>query len=118
MTDKPADHFDNSGGIKLDAGKLRYDLYPPEALEGTVRILTLGAAKYSDRNWEKGMQWSRVFGALMRHLWAWYRGQDNDPETGESHLHHAACCIAFLQTYVVRKAGTDDRVRVNGGESP
>ena len=96
-------------GRKDDSSKLRYDLYPPEALEGTVRILTFGAEKYSDRNWEKGMKWGRVFGALMRHLWAWWRGEAADPETGESHLHHAACCIAFLQTYEARGIGQDDR---------
>jgi hypothetical protein len=26
-----------------------------------------------------------------------------------AHLHHAACCIAFLQTYEARHIGTDDR---------
>ena len=107
----PGKNWDNAAGIKKDDGKLRYDLYPPEAMEGTVKILTIGANKYSDRNWEKGMQWSRVFGALMRHLWKWFSGEDNDLETGESHLDHAACCIAFLQTYSKRKIGKDDRVK-------
>lgn len=96
-------------GVKLDAGKPRYELLAPESLEGTARVLTFGATKYADRNWEKGMNWSRVFGALMRHLWAWWRGEEKDPETGESHLHHAACCIMFLQAYEARKAGEDDR---------
>ena len=106
---EPANHYDNTAGIKLDSGKPRYELAPPEALAGQVRILTLGAAKYTDRNWERGMEWSRVFGAVQRHLWAWYGGEDNDPETGESHMHHAACCVAFLQTYIERGTGTDDR---------
>jgi hypothetical protein len=103
----PAQYVEIPSGA--DTGKLRYDLYPPEALDGTVRVLTFGAAKYSDRNWEKGMSWGRVFAALMRHLWSWWRGEDKDPETGESHLHHAGCCIAFLQTYEARKIGVDDR---------
>ena len=45
----------------------------------------------------------------MRHMWAWWRGETADPETGASHLHHAACCLAFLIAYEERKAGTDDR---------
>lgn len=96
-------------GTKFDKGKVRYELLAPEALEGTAKILTFGAAKYSDRNWEKGMKYSRIFGALMRHLWAWWRGESFDPETQLSHLHHAACCIMFLQTYEARGVGEDDR---------
>lgn len=101
--------FDNSKGIKFDGGKLRYDLLPPDALKATTEILTLGATKYGDRNWEKGMEWSRVFGAAQRHLWAWFNGEDLDSETGRLHLSHAACCIMFLQAYALRGHGTDDR---------
>ena len=73
-----------------------------------------------ERNWEKGMKWGRVFGALMRHMWAWWRGQDRDPETGFSHLSHAACCIAFLIAYEHRCIGEDDRHKLGGrgGETP
>jgi len=96
-------------GKKFDADKTRYDLLPPEFLDGTAVILTFGAAKYGERNWELGMAWGRPFGALMRHMWAWWRGEDKDPETGKSHLWHAACCIAFLMAYEERGIGTDDR---------
>lgn len=96
-------------GVKFDGDKPRYDLIPPEALDGLARVLTYGAAKYAPRNWEKGMNWGRVFGAAMRHLWAWWRGEHKDPETGMSHLWHAQCCIAFLIAYEARQTGTDDR---------
>ena len=96
-------------GQKFDTDKLRYELLPPELLEETARVLTFGAVKYADRNWELGMKWSRPFGALMRHMWAWWRGEDTDPETGYSHLAHAACCIAFLVAYERRGSGTDNR---------
>ena len=96
-------------GIKHDGGKPRYELLPPELLHGVSDILTFGAAKYSDRNWELGMKWSRVFGALMRHMWAWWAGEKADPETGKSHLWHAGCCVAFLIAYEARSTGEDDR---------
>ena len=96
-------------GQKFDSDKLRYELLPPELLEEVARVLTFGAHKYSARNWELGMVWSRPFGALMRHMWAWWRGEEKDPETGYSHLAHAACCIAFLVSYEARNTGTDDR---------
>tara|TARA_R110000737_G_scaffold251008_1_gene260587 strand:+ start:145 stop:975 length:831 start_codon:yes stop_codon:yes gene_type:complete len=72
-----------------------------------------------DRNWELGMDWSRTFGALMRHMWYWWAGKgpttksflfgSTDEETGHSHLWHAACCLAFLVTYEERNVGKDDR---------
>ena len=101
--------------VKHDDGKPRYDLVPPEALDALSRVLTFGAAKYSSRNWEKGMDWGRVFGAMMRHAWAWWRGEHKDPETGYSHLWHVLCCAAFLVTYEQRRIGKDDR-HVTGQE--
>ena len=101
-------------GKKLDSEKIRYELLPPEALEGTAKILTFGAKKYGDRNWEDGIEFSRVYGALQRHLIAWWGGEDTDTESGESHLHHAGCNIAFLQSFVVRKQKElDNRPRRN-----
>ena len=97
-------------GRKDDSGKVRMDLLPPEFLIGTSEVLTFGANKYSDRNWEAGISYGRVFGALMRHMWAWWGGQNKDEETKLSHLKHAACCIAFLITYEERKMTKfDDR---------
>lgn len=96
-------------GMKFDAGKNRLELIPPEAIWGLGEILTFGATKYSDRNWEKGMKWSRVFGAAMRHLWKWWWTKKPDDETGYSHLKHALCCVAFLIAYEERKIGEDDR---------
>ena len=96
--------------IKDDNAKTRYDLLPPELLEETARVLTFGAQKYSAHNWAQGASWSRYFSARMRHMWAWWRGEDNDPETGFSHLAHAACCLSFLIAYQRRGLGEDDRV--------
>jgi len=97
------------GGVKYDTGKARYDLLPPEGAEAVAAILEFGARKYAARNWEQGMAWSRPFSATMRHLWAWWRGQSVDPDSGYSHLWHAACNIFFLIAYEARGKGTDDR---------
>lgn len=109
-------------GVKLDEGKVRFDLVPPEFMFALGQVLTFGAVKYGDRNWEHGMKWGRVFGALMRHMWAWWAGKgptnesflfgSMDGETGYSHLWHAAACICFLVTFELRKAGEDDRFGV------
>lgn len=96
-------------GRKDDTGKAPYDLLAPEALDAIAQVLAFGAAKYAPRNWEGGMRWGRVFGATMRHLWAWWRGEAKDAETGFSHLWHAGCCIMFLIAYEARGIGQDDR---------
>lgn len=66
---------------------------------GTVKILEYGAKKYSERNWEEGILYSRVFRAAMDH---YARRGDNDPETGEPHRYHFLCCYMFLAAYTAR----------------
>jgi len=99
-------------GVKFDADKPRYDLLPPEGIGAVADILTVGAKKYAARNWEQGMDWSRPFGAALRHLFAWWGGENTDRDTGRSHLWHAACNIFFLIAYEARGSGTDDRPRI------
>ena len=101
------------GGNKFDGGKLRVDLIPVESIEGIAEILTHGAAKYSDNNWREGIKFTRVYGAMLRHLLNWYKGEDIDKDSGLRHLDHAACNIAFLQTYAKYEKYDeyDDRIK-------
>lgn len=95
-------------GLRYDSGKLRFDLIPPEADIALAEILTFGARKYADRNWELGMDWSRCVASLKRHLSRWESGEVTDPETGKPHLWHLLCNVAFLVTYAERNIGTND----------
>ena len=69
-------------------------------VEEVVQVLTLGARKYEDWNWQKVIRsekgTSRYFSAALRHLAAYQSKNDCDTETGLSHLAHAVCCILFL----------------------
>ncbi len=96
-------------GVKFDQDKLPLHLLPFDALEAITEILAFGAKKYGDRNWEKGLHWSRVFRAANGHLWSWFMRRPPDAETGKSHLWHAGCCVLFLIAYELRNTGTDDR---------
>jgi len=98
-----------SEGVKFDAGKDPWHLLPFDAVRAIVRVLAFGAGKYGDRNWEQGMVWSRCYSALLRHLTAWWEGDDKDAETGYSHLWHAGCCVMFLIAFEMRGLGYDDR---------
>jgi hypothetical protein len=100
---------EDTGGGRSDTGKLRYDLLPPGPIRALVSILTGGATKYGDRNWEKGMAWSRCYASTMRHMMAWYAGEDKDKESGESHLAHAMCNLVFLMEYERTHPEKDDR---------
>lgn len=97
-----------SEGRKDDTGKLRYDLFPA-SLSEVAQVYTLGAAKYSDRNWEKGLKWSRVFSAMMRHGWAWWWGEVTDKVDGQHHLASVAWCALALMEYERTHPELDDR---------
>lgn len=93
------------------AEKTRFDLVPFPAIADIADVLAYGAGKYSANNWCRGTSWGRYFSALCRHIFAWWRGEDTDPETGFSHLAHAGCCLLFLMEYQRNAWGTDDRFR-------
>jgi hypothetical protein len=98
-----------AGGHKDDTGKDPWHLMPWDAVRAILKVLWFGARKYDERNWEKGMNWSRPFDAMQRHMTVWWEGEATDSETGYSHLWHAGCCILFLIAYELRGKGTDDR---------
>ena len=96
-------------GLRFNQGKLRFDLVHPFAHEQMVRVLTKGAEKYAERNWERGMTWSNVIASLKRHLQAIESGEDYDKETGELHAAHLACNAHFLTAYYKIYPQGDDR---------
>jgi hypothetical protein len=102
-----------NNGIKYDQNKIRWDLLPFDAISEIAKVMTLGAIKYEPRNWEKGMNWSRGFGAIQRHLTSWFHGQDLDNETRLSHLAHAGCCLFFMLAWELRDVGLDDRPKLD-----
>lgn len=96
-------------GLRYNSGKKRYDLVHQWAHEQMVNVLTKGAEKYEERNWERGMAWSNVLSSLERHLAAIKKGEDYDPETGELHAAHIACNAHFLTAYYKIYPQGDDR---------
>jgi len=84
-------------GVKLDDGKLRFDLIPESAIEGLAEVLTMGARKYTPNGWKTVPDAvNRYYSALFRHLMAWRKGEKIDPESGLSHLKHVMINVAFL----------------------
>lgn len=102
-------------GTKLDDGKLRHDLLPPDALNEVARVFTFGANKYAARNWENGMDWGRVYAAQQRHMMAFWGGEMYDPETGMLHTAHASFGTLVLTAYSLRGIGKDTRANHGAG---
>lgn len=107
------------GGVKHDLGKVPLDLLPMAALMEVGEILRFGAEKYAPYNWAKGMSYSRLIAASLRHIFAFNQGEDLDPETKRSHLAHALCCLLFLMEYETKKSKFeqyDDRFKWSDDE--
>ena len=105
-TDKPT-----GSALKFDQDKLPLHLLSTEAMNQTAAVLAFGAQKYAEHNWRKGFVWSRPLSAAMRHITAFNNGEDRDPESGLSHLAHAACCIMFLLEFEKTSKHLDDRYK-------
>jgi uncharacterized HAD superfamily protein len=99
----------DGGGKRLNSGKTRHDLTPAFAQEQYARVMTFGADRYGDHNWQRGMAWSKVLASLERHLQAIKRGEDFDQESGLLHSAHVMCNAAFLSEYYKIYPQGDDR---------
>lgn len=99
----------NGTGLRFNEGKVRTDLVPESTITGIAEVLTFGAKKYAPNNWKKGMEWSKVTASLKRHLAAFDRGEDFDPESGLFHIDHVLTNAAFLKEYYKLYPQGDDR---------
>lgn len=111
-------------GLRLNDGKIRYDLLEPYAIEQVAKIFTKGARKYAPHNWLRGMAWSKMVASLKRHLAAYERGEDYDFDplcegckagdctnhTGELHIAQVAWNALGITSYYKHFPQGDDRL--------
>ena len=82
-------------------GKGRYDLISTFAMRRLAGVLERGAARYGDRNWEKGIDTMRHIDSLKRHLDQYIENQDD-----EDHLAHMlANAMMLIHTDEMIKMG-------------
>ena len=80
-----------SGAVRdMAEGKGRYDLIPWEAIHELALHCEQGAAKYGERNCEKGIPIHSLIDSAIRHLSCYLRGMKDEP-----HLRSALWNIAF-----------------------
>lgn len=99
----------NKEALRHNEGKNRLDLVPPILEEEVGKVMTFGAQKYEPYNWARGMKWSKCIASAKRHLAAFEKGEDFDPESGLKHLAHLGCNVAFLLDYMKHHPELDDR---------
>ena len=98
-------HTGGAKGQKL----ARFDLIPAGPLWQLAEVYGHGAKKYDENNWLRGYDWSLAFGALMRHAWAFWNGEDFDPEDGKPHMAAVAFHTFSLLEFMERHPDFDDR---------
>lgn len=96
-------------GSRFNKGKLRWSLVDLKYLEGLVQVLMMGAEKYSEYNWQKGLPTLEIYESLMRHIVAWRSGEDKDKESGLDHIDHAICNLYFMKWMIANKPSFDTR---------
>ena len=110
---QPTDSLHSNGENPKDrVGERKPPLHliPPaaEILESVV--MGLGARKYGPCNWRHtNVRASVYIAAARRHLAQWFDGQDDDPESGVSHLAHARACLGVLLDAIATGHAVDDR---------
>ncbi len=99
-------------GTKHDQDKVDLSLISSIWILSVGKVLTFGAKKYKEKhNWRKGIPICRLIAAALRHIFAFLSGEDKDPETGESHLSNASCCLMFAVELMETRPDLDDRYK-------
>jgi hypothetical protein len=117
----------DSGALRYNSGKRRWDLVDFQSLEPMVEVLEYGADKYTVKdsegnimvtganNWKKGLKVLSIFASMLRHTFALMSGEDKDPESGKHHIGHIQCNAMFLAYMFRVRPELDDRMgELNG----
>lgn len=101
----PNDPKQEAGEAKIPFAALPFAVLAEDAIAHGE-----GALKYGRHNWREGhVLASTYFAAAMRHLSAWFEGEDIDPDSGLSHLTKARASLAVLRDAQIQGRAIDDR---------
>lgn len=98
--------------VKHDSAKPAVQYIPMEALFAMGEAYGYGAKKYGGYNFQlTGLEVTRCLAASVRHIFQFLAGQDNDPESGLSHLGHAMAAIGMAIYSLKNHPSKDDRFK-------
>lgn len=107
-SEKPSNPKD-SVGIK----KVYFSVIPWGVIAEIGLAMLEGARKYGRHNYRSiGVRGSVYYDATLRHLTAWWEGEDIDPDSGDARLSHitkALSSLTVLRDSMIRGNWEDDR---------
>lgn len=99
----------------LGIAKVPFHAFPFEVLAEASLGMGEGGLKYGTHNYRViGVRASTYVSAAMRHMAAWWEGQDIDPDSGLSHLTKAICSLAVVRDAMIHRQMEDDRPPLSG----
>lgn len=101
---------DNNPKTLVGAAKIPLHLVPPAAVHYLAMAMADGGKKYGPYNFRDiPISSSTYYAAALRHMMAWWDGEDVAEDSGVQHLAHAmACCALVLDSMSTGKL-KDDR---------
>ena len=99
-------------GNHYDKDKIEiHYIFELSLIDEMAKVGTFGTKKYGRYNYRNGISYMRILGSCTRHLTAFIRGENNDKESGLSHLAHLAYDAAMLFDIIRLHPDYDDRPR-------
>ena len=99
----------------IGSNKLPFHLCPTTFTAGVSMAFLEGCLKYGRSNFRAvGVRASIYYDACIRHLIAWFEGEDIDPDSGISHIYKAGACLAVIADAMEADKLNDDRM-ISGG---
>lgn len=81
----------------LGVKKVQLNLVPPSSTIYQALAMEDGAKKYGPYNWRENKVIASIYvAAALRHLQAWYDGEELAQDSNKPHLGHALACIGII----------------------
>lgn len=94
----------------IGVAKMPFSTIPTQVMAEVGLAMMEGALKYGRHNYRlAGARASVYYDAFMRHVTAWWEGQDIDPDSGLPHVVKAIACLAVLRDCQLNGNLVDDR---------
>lgn len=100
--DKEFEKEGRERALRYNTGKVKWSLMNYRSMEPMIRVLEYGAKKYAPYNWQKPMNKKEILESMQRHLAALMDGEENDQESGLSHMGHIQANAMFYNYHSLK----------------
>lgn len=99
-----------TGSLRKNNGKPEVSQLDPRFILALADLMTKSAEKYGKYNWALGQEFHTPYDSLMRHILAFWSGENEDKESLRNHLLHAAAnCMIMWTSYELNNQSLDTR---------